>query len=105
MKAIAKNHSAEDAARLAVRAGCDILLVCETPDAQVAAAEGIVRTLEAGEIALDERDDASDRIRRLKERFLLPYADPTPRGARAAAGAPERRALAEEIARVGGAHG
>jgi hypothetical protein len=46
--------------------------------------------------------DSNDRIRRLKERFLLPYADPDPKAARQAAGVGERQALAQEIAERSG---
>ena len=42
-------------------------------------------------------DDARARIRRLKEKYLLPYRDPDPRAARAAAGAGERAALSRDI--------
>jgi beta-N-acetylhexosaminidase len=98
MKAIAGHFGIGQAARLAVAAGCDIVLVCEKADAQVEAAEGLVRLMEADELGMDERDLASDRIRRLKERFTLPYADPNPRDAVAAAGARGHRALAEQIA-------
>jgi len=41
-------------------------------------------------------------MRRLKERFLLPWRDPDPKAARAAAGAGERVALAREIAQQAG---
>jgi hypothetical protein len=43
-------------------------------------------------------EDADRRIRRLKERFLLPHRDPDPREARAAAGAAPARAVAQQIA-------
>jgi hypothetical protein len=46
--------------------------------------------------------DPNDRIRRLKQRFLLPYADPDPRAARQAAGVGERLALSQEIAERSG---
>jgi hypothetical protein len=37
------------------------------------------------------------RLRRLKERFLLPYRDPSPKEARLTAGGDGRPALSEEI--------
>ena len=47
-------------------------------------------------------DEACARMRRLKERFLLPWTDPDPHAARAAAGAGERIALARAIAQGAG---
>jgi beta-N-acetylhexosaminidase len=102
MKAVAAHWKLADAAVRAVRAGCDILPVCATPDAQVAAIEGVVRAVESEELRFTEMDAAAGRIRALKERFLLPYADPDPREARRAAGGEERVLLAREIATGGG---
>jgi beta-N-acetylhexosaminidase len=103
MKAVAARYPPGEAARLAAKAGCDVLLMCSSPEAQVAAVEGLVKALEEGELLWSEMDDASGRIRRLKERFLLPYSDPSPDLARAAAGSPTHLALAQEITAAGGA--
>ncbi len=97
MGALAKHWSPGRAAVLAAQAGCDILPVCKSPDAQVEALEGMVRAVESGEIPTRALDDADDRIRVLKERFLLPYRDPDPKEARRVAGLGEHRTLAEEI--------
>jgi beta-N-acetylhexosaminidase len=98
MKAVAKHWGPAEAAVLAAEAGCDVLPACVTAEAQVLAAEGLVRALEAERIGFDAMDDACARVKRLKERFLLPYKDPDPRQARLAAGAGERWALSREIA-------
>jgi beta-N-acetylhexosaminidase len=102
MKAVAARWPPAQAAVLAAQAGCDLLSVCENPDAQVAAIEGLVRALESREVSWKSAEAADGRIRRLKERFLLPYQDPDPQAARLAAGNGEWRALAEEIAQRGG---
>jgi hypothetical protein len=68
----------------------------------VEAAEGLVRALEREAISWTAMDDANLRIRRLKERFLLPYRDPSPKEARLAAGRPEWQDLAQKIAERGG---
>jgi beta-N-acetylhexosaminidase len=102
MKAISKGFGAGEAAVLAAQAGCDLLPVCKTPDAQVAAAEALVRAWEDGRISAKAMDAAVLRLRRLKERFLLPYGEPDPKRARLAAGTSERVALAEEIAERSG---
>jgi beta-N-acetylhexosaminidase len=102
MKAVAKGWRAGEAAVLAAEAGCDLIAVSRTPDAQVEALEALVRATEAAPPLAEGVDDPGDRIRRLKERFLLPYSDPDPKSARQAAGAGERLALAEEIAHLSG---
>jgi beta-N-acetylhexosaminidase len=100
MNAVAKHWRPSEAAVLAAKAGCDILSICEDHDAQVAGIEAVVRAVEAEEIRWSDMDAAEERIRRLKRRFLLPYRDPDPREARAAAGAGD--ALAQEISERGG---
>jgi beta-N-acetylhexosaminidase len=102
MKAVAAHWKPADAAVRAVRAGCDILPVCASADAQVEAIEGVVRALESEELRFTEMDASLQRVRALKRRFLLPYVDPDPREARRAAGGEERVMLAREIASAGG---
>lgn len=102
MKAVATHWAPGLAAVLAAQAGCDIIPVCASHDAQAAAVEGLIRAVEAEEILWTEMDAAALRIRRLKEKYLLPYRDPNPKQARLAAGVGERVALAQEIADRGG---
>jgi beta-N-acetylhexosaminidase len=102
MQAVSKTWGSAGAAVLAARAGCDVLPLCARPEAQVEAVEGLVRATESGAISWAAMDDACGRIRRLKERFLLPYGDPEPRLALAAAGGAERVALADTIGREAG---
>ncbi|HEY7513147.1 MAG TPA: glycoside hydrolase family 3 N-terminal domain-containing protein, partial [Vicinamibacteria bacterium] len=97
MGAITRHWPAGKAAVLAAQAGCDLLPVCKTADAQVASIEAVIRAVEAEEISTKAMDDAEARIRALKERFTLPYRDPDPREARRVAGLGEHRSLAEEI--------
>ncbi len=98
MKAVAEGWGPGKAAGLAAKAGCDLVTVSKTPDAQVAAIEELVRVAEAEEVSWEAMEVAAERVRRLKERFLLPYEDPDPRQARLVAGVGEHRRLAEEIA-------
>jgi beta-N-acetylhexosaminidase len=102
MKAVSARWGPGVAAVLAVKAGCDMVIVSRDHDAQVEAVEGMVRAMETGEISWRAADDAARRIREIKERFLLPYADPSPAEARAAAGSQERWALARTLADLGG---
>jgi beta-N-acetylhexosaminidase len=111
MKAVARSWPPGEAAVLAAEAGCDLIVVSRTPDAQVEAVEALVRLTEAApslaeQLARGDRGNsaggAAERIRRLKDRFLLPFVEPDPKAARQAAGAGEQRALAEEIAERSG---
>ncbi|HVO10074.1 MAG TPA: beta-N-acetylhexosaminidase [Vicinamibacteria bacterium] len=97
MQAVAKHWPAAQVGVLAAQAGCDLLCCCRNHDAQVAAIEGLIRALEAGEIPFRQAEVSEKRLRRLKERFLLGYRDPDPKQAREAAGRVEHRALAEEV--------
>jgi beta-N-acetylhexosaminidase len=100
MKAVANLAPPDVLAIRATLAGCDMLPLCSSHDAQVTAIEGVVRALESKELAWGAFDDSTARLMQLKKRFLLPYAAPDPRAARAAAGIGE--ALAREIAEQGG---
>jgi beta-N-acetylhexosaminidase len=102
MKAIAAKWRTGEAAAMAAEAGCDVLAVCKSPDAQVEAVESLVRALESERIGLLAADAAALRVQRLKERFLLPFAMPDPKAAHLAAGPGESRALAERIAQESG---
>ncbi|HEY5908915.1 MAG TPA: glycoside hydrolase family 3 N-terminal domain-containing protein, partial [Vicinamibacteria bacterium] len=97
MKAVAKGWGAGGAAVLAAQAGCDLVSFCKNPDGQVEAIEALVRAGEAGEISARAMEGSVLRLRRLKERFLLPYRDPSPKEARLTAGGDGRPALSEEI--------
>jgi beta-N-acetylhexosaminidase len=98
MKAVSARWKPAEFAVAAAKAGCDILSLCADHDAQVEALEALVRAVEVEAITWTELDEAADRIRALKRRFLLPYRDPDPRTARQAAGAGQAWAVAREIA-------
>jgi beta-N-acetylhexosaminidase len=102
MKAVADRWGPGPSAVLAVLAGCDVIPVCQSHDAQVEAIEAVIRAVETEEIPWKQLEDGDRRVRLLKERFLLPYEDPDPRTARQAAGRGEAEALAQEIAERGG---
>jgi beta-N-acetylhexosaminidase len=97
MAAIAKRWRPARAAVMAAKAGCDILPLSKSHDAQVEAVEGLVHAAESGELRFSELEAAEGRVRRLKERFLEGYRDPDPKTARLAAGRGEHRALAARI--------
>jgi beta-N-acetylhexosaminidase len=102
MKAVADRWSPDKSAVLAIQAGCDIVPVCITHDAQVRAMEGAIRAVEAGEVPFKAMDDSLARIRAMKERYLLPYKDPSPKEAREHAASRESGELARQISERGG---
>ena len=102
MKAVAARWSYAQSAVLAIQAGCDVLPVCNKHDAQVEAMEGAIRAVESGEVPAKSMDASLIRIRRMKEKFLLPHRDPSPKEARQSAGLGEWKALAQEISERGG---
>jgi beta-N-acetylhexosaminidase len=102
MKAVADRWTPDQSAVLAMKAGCDIVPVCITHDAQVTAMEGAIRAVEAGDVPYKAMDDSLKRIRAMKERYLLPHRDPDPKEARQRAGSREFQALAREISEEGG---
>ena len=79
MKAVAKGWGAGEAAVLAAQAGCDLIPSARAPDAQVEAIEALVRARESDRDRGQRHGRRVARLRRLKEKFLLPYADPVPR--------------------------
>ena len=77
MKAVSAETPLPDASVAAIRAGCDVVLLCNsTTDEQWAAIEGIIRALERGDISRTRVDDAWARQRAIKERFLSTASAP-----------------------------
>lgn len=72
MKAITDHYGAEEAPRLALEAGCD-LLIYRTEAAARIGYESLVHALEQGKLAPEIVLEAAERIRSLKKEGLLPY--------------------------------
>ena len=71
MKAIARTYTVADAAVEAIGAGCDGVLVCSgSVEAQAAVLEALVHAVETQTIAYKRLEDAQNRLRKAKERFL-----------------------------------
>jgi beta-N-acetylhexosaminidase len=102
MKAIASHWSAGAAAVRAIQAGCDLLLVCHSADAQAEAHEALVKAVEKQTIAFKDLEDAALRVRRLKERFVPRHSSPDWRLAGLRQLGHSHRLLAEEIVSRGG---
>ena len=95
MKAVSADTPLPEATVAAVKAGCDTVLLCNsTQEDQWAAIEALIRAVESGEISQKRIDDAWQRQKAVKERFLArPALPPLDR-----IGCDEHRAVAEEMA-------
>jgi beta-N-acetylhexosaminidase len=102
MSAISKHWRTGPAAVRALQAGCDLLLVCRSADAQAEAHEALVKAVEEGALELRDLEDAALRVRRLKERFCAVGSRPDARSAARAASRADHRVLAGEIAERAG---
>jgi beta-N-acetylhexosaminidase len=102
MKAISARYTTAEATMRALRAGCDVVLMCGAgQEAQFEALETVVHALEDGTLPLKRAEDALSRHRRMKERFLAPPR-PAPLDRRALLtllGREEHQAVAAEMAR------
>ncbi len=101
MKAITDRDTIEVAAVQAVRAGCDVVLVCGSDhDQHARVIEALIRAAEQGELSTATLDDARARQRRTKRRFLSgPAPRPLSGGAlRQMIGTTEHAAVAEAMA-------
>ena len=102
MKAISSRFGVPEATVKAMAAGCDAVLMCgANQEPQLAALEAVIHAVEDGTLPLKRLEDALDRHRRVKERFLAgarkqPLSGPA---LRAALGRDEHQAVAAEMAR------
>lgn len=75
MKAISASTPGPEAARAAVAAGCDALLLChQSPDEQVAVLEMLIHAAESGDLPIARIEDAFGRQQRVKARLGKPTA-------------------------------
>lgn len=109
MRAIADSYAAADAAVQAIAAGCDGVLVCQGDVAkQVTVLEALIYAVEDERLPLKRVEDALQRHRRAKERFvgaedgsawpMAPAWRPDPRRVRRLIGCAEHQAVSEEMA-------
>ena len=97
MRAIADHGGVEDAAVRALQAGADMLLICKEPAQQVAAMEAVLKAVEADEIDRAQIEMSLARIKRTKQRFLLPYVPADISAARLIVGSRSHRVLLDKI--------
>ena len=73
MHAIIDHYGIGDAAIQAIQAGCDMPLICKDRTRVIAALNAVDKAVANGDISAGRLAQSLARIRRLKERFLLPY--------------------------------
>jgi beta-N-acetylhexosaminidase len=102
MKAISARMTVPAAAVEAIKAGCDGLLICSGDvETQAITLEALIKAVESGEIPAARLDDAFQRLRRAKERFLArerPKMVARMRTLRSVIGRDEHQAIAAEMA-------
>jgi beta-N-acetylhexosaminidase len=102
MRALTDRYRIEEAAVLAVEAGCDVLLLCgEDADRHAGVLEALIHAVESKRVPATRIEDALVRQRRAKERFLVNRErrrPPTLAELRPILGRPEHVAIAEEMA-------
>jgi len=73
MHAIIDHYGIGDATIQAIQAGCDMPLICKDRNRVVAAMTAVDKAVADGDISTGRLAQSLARIRRVKERFLLPY--------------------------------
>ena len=103
MKAIANDYAPGDAAVAAIAAGCDAVLMCGSGkvadiEVQGQALEALIHAIEAERLPITRVEDALERNRRAKERFLREWRPPTSSQLRTVIGSEQHRAISEQMA-------
>jgi len=97
MRAIADRMGADVAAVAAVRAGCDVLLLCKREDNQVAAEEALIREAERDSGFRRMIEAAAHRVREMKKAHAAAQAQ-HPAASREVVGSAEHRRIADQLA-------
>jgi beta-N-acetylhexosaminidase len=96
MKAITDHFGTEDAPRMAIEAGCD-LLTYRTEAAARHAYASLLKALEDGKLAPNLVTEAVERLNALKRETLLPYQPTIVAEVAGKVGTPENQALIDKI--------
>jgi beta-N-acetylhexosaminidase len=96
MKAITDHYGVEDAPRLALQAGCDLLVYRSEATARHAY-QSLVKALEGGKLAPEIIFEAEARVKALKKDAIIPYHPVAIAELGQKIGTPENQALVAKI--------
>ncbi len=97
MGAIVNEYGIEEACVMAVEAGCDQLLICQSIEAAVSAHERLVHAFESKQLPMNYLEEALQRISSAKAQYIGRYKDSTLEFAEAVLGAPDFHAVADAV--------
>ena len=97
MHAIIDHYGIGDAAIQAIQAGCDMPLICKDRNRATAALNAVEKAVANADISAGRLAQSLARIRRLKERFLVPYRPVTISDARLVVGCRSHMALLRSL--------
>jgi beta-N-acetylhexosaminidase len=97
MHAIIDHYGIGDAAVLAIQAGCDMPLICKDRNRVITAMQAVTKAVVGSDISSQRLAQSLARIRRLKDRYLLPYRPVTISDAKLAVGCRSHQALLRSI--------
>jgi beta-N-acetylhexosaminidase len=97
MGAIVNEYGIEDATLMAVEAGCDHVLICQSMEAAQVAHERLVKAFESKLLPMAFLDESLQRIQELKAQYVGHYRPSTVQFAEAVLGAPDFQAVAEAV--------
>jgi beta-N-acetylhexosaminidase len=100
MHAIIDHYGIGDATVQAIQAGCDMPLICKDRNRVSAALNAVDKAVTNGDISAGRLAQSLARIRRLKERFLLPYRPVMISDAKLVVGCRSHKALLRSIDRT-----
>jgi beta-N-acetylhexosaminidase len=100
MHAIIDHYGIGEATIQAIQAGCDMPLICKDRNRVVTGLNAVDKAVANGDISAGRLAQSLARIRRLKERFLLPYRPMMISDAKLVVGCRSHKALLRSIDRT-----
>ena len=97
MAAISAKYSIEDATLKAIDADIDIILICHSMEKQVKALETVLKKVIDIKIPMKRMDASSERITKVRNRYILPYKPVDIDQVDQIVGCPEHHEIADKI--------
>jgi len=97
MKAISDHYTIEEASNKAIDAGADFILICKTLEKQITAIESLLRRVLDLKIPLKRIEDSSERITKVRNRYIMPYQPVDPAKISEVVGCEAHQTLAKQL--------